>query len=83
MSAYMEDNPQGKHGSHTYALADYGLTSEQVRARYGLFRALRVDKTTIAGVQAANLEHDRRCGRGRCAPLRHVRDRPRSPAHCW
>jgi hypothetical protein len=34
MHAYMQNNPQGKHGKHTYALEDYGLTREQVRARF-------------------------------------------------
>lgn len=34
MKAYMEANPKGKHGSHSYALEDYGLSSERVRARY-------------------------------------------------
>jgi hypothetical protein len=27
-------NPKGKHGRHEYALAEYGLTEEQVRARF-------------------------------------------------
>ncbi len=34
MNAYMAANPKGKHGRHTYSLEDYGLTAEQVRARY-------------------------------------------------
>lgn len=34
MQTYMQNNPQGKHGRHTYALEDYGLTKEQIRARY-------------------------------------------------
>ncbi len=34
MHAFMQSNPQGKHGRHTYALEDYGLSKEQVRARY-------------------------------------------------
>ena len=34
MSAYMTENPKGKHGRHSYALEDYGLSREQVRARY-------------------------------------------------
>lgn len=34
MNAFMQNNPQGKHGSHKYALEDYGLTKEQIRAHY-------------------------------------------------
>jgi hypothetical protein len=34
MDAFMTDNPKGKHGRHTYSLADYGLTAESVRERY-------------------------------------------------
>jgi hypothetical protein len=34
MNDYITNNPQGKHGKHTYDLADYGLTREEVRARY-------------------------------------------------
>ncbi len=34
MADYMANNPQGKHGRHTYDLTDYGLTREQIRARY-------------------------------------------------
>jgi len=34
MQTYMAKNPQGKHGRHSYALEDYGLTREQIRARY-------------------------------------------------
>jgi hypothetical protein len=34
MTTYMENNQQGRHGRHTYSLEDYGLTREQVRARY-------------------------------------------------
>lgn len=35
MEAFMAANPKGKHGRHTYSLEDYGLTTEQVHARYG------------------------------------------------
>jgi len=35
MEACMAANPKGKHGRHTYSLEDYGLTAEQVHARYG------------------------------------------------
>jgi hypothetical protein len=34
MRAFLENNPQGKHGRHTYSLEDYGLTKQQIRARY-------------------------------------------------
>jgi hypothetical protein len=34
MRTYLADNPQGKHGKHSYSLEEYGLTREEVRARY-------------------------------------------------
>lgn len=34
MRAFMAGNQQGKHGSHTYDLADYGLSAEGVRERF-------------------------------------------------
>ena len=34
MEKMLADNPKGKHGKHEYDLADYGLTKEEVRARY-------------------------------------------------
>jgi hypothetical protein len=34
MQAYMADNEQGKHGRHSYDLAEYGLTKESVRERF-------------------------------------------------
>ena len=34
MMAFMRNNPQDKHGRHTYSLEDYGLTKAQVRAHY-------------------------------------------------
>ncbi len=34
MQAFMDANPKGKHGKHSYALEDYGLTREVVRERY-------------------------------------------------
>jgi len=34
MQAYFADNPQGKHGKHSYTLEEFGLTKEQVRERY-------------------------------------------------
>jgi len=32
--AYLDDNAQGKHGSHTYDLAEFGLRAEEVRERF-------------------------------------------------
>ena len=34
MVAYMADNPQGKHGKHSYSLEEYGLTREGVQAQF-------------------------------------------------
>jgi hypothetical protein len=34
MDAYMAANPKGKHGSHSYELAEYGLTKEGVHAEF-------------------------------------------------
>ena len=34
MRNWMRDNPQGKHGSHDYALAEYGLERQGVLARF-------------------------------------------------
>jgi len=34
MKDYMQANPKGKHGRHTYSLADYGLSDKQVRAHF-------------------------------------------------
>lgn len=34
MQAYMADNQKGKHGKHSYDLAEYGLTKEGVRERF-------------------------------------------------
>lgn len=31
---WLADNPAGKHGKHVYALADYGLTEDEVRSVY-------------------------------------------------
>jgi len=35
MRRMLADNPKGKHGKHDYSLADFGLTKEQIRQRYG------------------------------------------------
>jgi hypothetical protein len=34
MSAWLADNPQGKFGKHEYALAQFGLTADQVRSKF-------------------------------------------------
>lgn len=34
MNAFMKSNQQGKHGSHTYSVEDYGLTAQQIRVHY-------------------------------------------------
>jgi hypothetical protein len=34
MSAWVRDNPLGKHGEHRYTLAEYGLTEEAVREHF-------------------------------------------------
>lgn len=34
MTRYMADNPKGKHGKHSYDLAEYGLTKEGVREQF-------------------------------------------------
>lgn len=34
MTAYLDNNPKGKHGKHEYSLEEYGLTASQVRNHY-------------------------------------------------
>jgi hypothetical protein len=34
MNNFIQSNPKGKHGSHTYSLEDYGLTRDQIRERF-------------------------------------------------
>jgi hypothetical protein len=34
MQGYLDANPKGKHGSHDYDLAEYGLSKEAVRERF-------------------------------------------------
>lgn len=34
MQDFMQQNPKGKHGKHSYSLEDYGLTKSIVRERY-------------------------------------------------
>lgn len=40
MSAYLEENPRGKHGAHRYTLADFGLTRGDVDERFQDYRSL-------------------------------------------
>ena len=45
MRAYLADNPQGKHGKHSYSLEEYGLTAEAVRERYADYcRKFRIEQ---------------------------------------
>jgi hypothetical protein len=39
MSAWLADNPQGKFGKHEYALAQFGLTADQVRSKFERYYA--------------------------------------------
>jgi hypothetical protein len=34
MKAFIEDNPKGKHGSHHYSPAEFGVDPERVRAEF-------------------------------------------------
>jgi hypothetical protein len=34
MEAYLADNAQGKHGRHTYDLAEFGLRADEIRERF-------------------------------------------------
>ena len=34
MQGYLAANPKGKHGSHSYDLAEFGLSKEAVRERF-------------------------------------------------
>jgi hypothetical protein len=34
MQAYLVDNEQGKHGRHTYDLAEFGLAADEIRERF-------------------------------------------------
>jgi hypothetical protein len=36
--AFLAENPQHRHGTHRYALADFGLEAEQVRRRFAAYR---------------------------------------------
>ncbi len=35
MQAWLDANPAGKHGAHTYEVEDYGTSAEQIRAKLG------------------------------------------------
>ena len=37
MARHVRDNPRGKHGSHRYALEEFGLTSRQVSDRLSAY----------------------------------------------
>jgi len=37
MTRHVRDNPRGKHGTHEYDLARYGLTPDAVRQRLGWY----------------------------------------------
>jgi hypothetical protein len=37
LAAFMLRNPQHKHGKHTYAAGDFGLSDGQIRARFGAY----------------------------------------------
>ena len=39
MNAYLAANPKGKHGSHSYSLAEYGLSTNGVRAEFAEYIA--------------------------------------------
>ncbi|MCX2979303.1 sulfotransferase [Halieaceae bacterium IMCC14734] len=39
ISQYVVDHPRGKHGSHDYQLADFGLTENQVQDRFARYLA--------------------------------------------
>jgi hypothetical protein len=34
MQAWLADNPQGKHGTHSYGLEEFGLSEQQVRSEF-------------------------------------------------
>ena len=37
MTRLAAENPQHKHGRHVYSLAEFGLTPQAVRERYGAY----------------------------------------------
>jgi hypothetical protein len=37
MRAFLESNPRGKHGTHTYSLEDFGLRLGEIRERFGVY----------------------------------------------
>jgi hypothetical protein len=40
MDAWLRDNPQGKHGRHTYSLDQFGLSREDIARRYADYNNL-------------------------------------------
>ena len=34
MQATLDNNPQGKHGKHSYSLEEFGLTADQIKERF-------------------------------------------------
>jgi hypothetical protein len=46
MEQFVAENPQGKHGRHTYSLEEFGLNAEIVRARFAdYYRQFGVEQT--------------------------------------
>jgi hypothetical protein len=37
MRAHLDANPKGRHGAHDYSLAEYGLSRDQVHARFAQY----------------------------------------------
>jgi hypothetical protein len=37
MLAWHHENEQGKHGQHTYSLAEFGLTDTQIQSNFGTY----------------------------------------------
>jgi hypothetical protein len=37
MLAWHQDNEQGKHGQHTYSLAEFGITDTQIQSNFGTY----------------------------------------------
>lgn len=47
LATFLRENPQGKHGAHKHGLADYGLTSGEVRERMGDYVRAFGDKLAL------------------------------------
>jgi len=37
MRSFLDDNPRGKHGSHSYEIEDFGMTLGQIRERFASY----------------------------------------------